>query len=780
MIQVKNISMRFRMANDRIVSLKEYVIARLKGQLNYRDFWVFQDISFEVGKGEVVGIIGKNGAGKSTLLKIIAGVLTPTKGCVTVQGKVVPMLELGSGFDMELSGRENIFLNGSILGYGREFLEEHYGEILAFSELQEFIDMPIRNYSSGMLMRLAFSIATIVKPEVLIVDEILAVGDEAFQKKSKRKMLELMSGGTTVLFVSHSIEQIREMCNRVVWLENGKVNLIGEAKKVCDAYQEFMNPVVDLKESLQERTKKTDAEKYYMDVLLIYGVLGEEYEWRVHNQKEQLLAGNMAAAESYYQEITEKMIARYRVFFFIGCPGTEEIIFYIKKLKAYHKTVLVDCSGISEWKTNRIYRDCKAEINGIVAATALVEEAAKKEGFLVYRNFDVCSDRIEQLSEWAVYDREILPAMDVNQMSGDMEVVNYYRAVKKKEERKTRKLQIGCFYQDIEIVERLVQAVFTVESEAELYLHPDLQPSSRMEMYRGRIRYLESMEREKLPGIYADLDLILSVEKENAEKEDIEKRQNAQQKIYAGLVKIPFFIWIPREEGEAVKEIQDGRIAAASEVEFYQKVKKWYQKKEWRKTWLEQVFAQVKEKATAIGTGGTFTRWVQKQETPQVAFLLKKGMEKEKQRVIFTCARNCWEKGKDVLLLWDDTTDFLAEGTAVSELVRSEVYLYGSFDRVVAAEWEDCEFLRSYSQIRTRIFLQQETQWQIYASGDYRRFQRRQMYLPCIEILFLVREEFFAAHPQLFIGEYTKVRVLPYKEEEWDRAILEEEETKRE
>lgn len=774
MIQVENISMRFRMANDRIVSLKEYVIARLKGQLKYRDFWVFQDISFEVGKGEVVGIIGKNGAGKSTLLKIIAGVLTPTKGSVSVQGKVVPMLELGSGFDMELSGRENIFLNGSILGYGREFLEEHYGEILAFSELQEFIDMPIRNYSSGMLMRLAFSIATIVKPEVLIVDEILAVGDEAFQKKSKRKMLELMSGGTTVLFVSHSIEQIREMCNRVVWLENGKINLIGEAKKVCDAYQEFMNPTVDLKESIQERTRKTDAEKYYMDVLLIYGVLGEEYEWRVHNQKEQLLAGNMAAAESYYQEITEKMIARYRVFIFIGCPGTEEVISYIKKLKAYHKTVLIDCSGILEWKNNRIYRNCKAEIHGIVAATGLVEEAAKKEGFLVYRNLDVCSDRMEQLSEWAVYDREILPDLDVNQMSGDMEVVNYYRAVKKKEERKNRNLRIGCFCLEKEMVERLAEAVFTVDPQAELYLHPNLQLSSLMERYRGRIFYFESMEREKLPGIYADLDLVLGIERECAE-EDSEKRQLYQQWIYAGLVKIPFFIWVLKKEEELIDMIQNNRITAADEISFYQTVKKWYQKEKWRKEWIEQIFSQVKKEATAINTGGRFTRWIQKQETAQVVFLLKKETEKEKQKRIFTCAKNCWKKGRDVLLLWDDAVGDLAKGTTISELARSEVYLYGSFDRVVAAEWEDCDFLRSYSQIRIRIFLQQEKQWQLYASGDYRRFQRRQLYFSCTEILFLVREEFFTAHSELFIGEYAKVKVLPDKEEEWDRVILEEE-----
>lgn len=239
MITVKNVSMKFRLAQDNVLSLKEYVIKTLKKQMKYNEFWVFQDICFEVKKGEVVGIIGKNGAGKSTLLKIIAGVLKPTKGSVELQGNIVPMLELGSGFDPELSGRENIFLNGAILGYDELFLKQKYDEIVEFSELGQFIESPIRNYSSGMLMRLAFSIATVVKPDILIVDEILAVGDQGFQAKSKKRMLELMSGGTTVLFVSHSLEQIQEICNRVLWLEEGHRKCFGDTKEVCDAYQAY-------------------------------------------------------------------------------------------------------------------------------------------------------------------------------------------------------------------------------------------------------------------------------------------------------------------------------------------------------------------------------------------------------------------------------------------------------------------------------------------------------------------------------------------------------------
>ena len=241
MINVDHVSMKFRMANDKVMSLKEYVVAVLKHRLVYEELQVLDDISFTVNKGEVLGIVGKNGAGKSTLLKIIAGVLKPSKGKVTAHGNIVPMLELGSGFDMELSGRENIYLNGAILGYSKEFLDSKYDEILNFSELNEFIDMPIRNYSSGMLMRLAFSIATVVQPEILIVDEILAVGDEGFQNKSKARMLELMGGGTTVLFVSHSIEQIEQMCDRVLWLEKHKIKMLGENKEVCSAYREYWN-----------------------------------------------------------------------------------------------------------------------------------------------------------------------------------------------------------------------------------------------------------------------------------------------------------------------------------------------------------------------------------------------------------------------------------------------------------------------------------------------------------------------------------------------------------
>ena len=237
MIKAEHISMRYMISAERIQSMKEYVVKWLKREIKYKEFWALRDVCFEVRKGEVLGIIGHNGAGKSTLLKVISGILRPTEGSLQVNGSIVPMLELGSGFDYELSGRENIFLNGAILGYSEKFLKDKYDEIVAFSELEEFIEMPLRNYSSGMVMRLAFSIATVVNPDILIVDEILAVGDAAFQEKSKARMLELMGGGRTVLFVSHSLEQIREMCDRVLWLDHGVMKAIGETNEVCNMYE---------------------------------------------------------------------------------------------------------------------------------------------------------------------------------------------------------------------------------------------------------------------------------------------------------------------------------------------------------------------------------------------------------------------------------------------------------------------------------------------------------------------------------------------------------------
>lgn len=237
MITVDHLVVEYKMVNDRIKSIKEYLIAIAKRKIEHKKFCALRDISFSVAPGEVVGIIGHNGAGKSTLLKAVSGILRPTVGSVTVHGNIVPMLELGSGFDMDLNGRENIFLNGAILGYQEDYLLQKRDEIIAYSELGEFIEVPLRNYSSGMLMRLAFSIATVVNPEVLIVDEILSVGDIGFQGKSKARMTEMMHGGTTVLFVSHDSGQVKELCHRVIWLDQGKIKMIGDSRHVCSCYE---------------------------------------------------------------------------------------------------------------------------------------------------------------------------------------------------------------------------------------------------------------------------------------------------------------------------------------------------------------------------------------------------------------------------------------------------------------------------------------------------------------------------------------------------------------
>lgn len=238
-ISVENVSMEFTIVNDRILGLKEFILKSLQGKVKRKKFCALNNISFTVDEGEVLGLIGHNGAGKSTLLKLISGLYPPTKGKISTVGHVVPMLELGAGFDIDLSGRENIFLNGALLGYSESFLNNNYDKIVEFSGLKDFISVPIRNYSSGMIMRLAFSVAAIVDPEILLVDEILAVGDEDFQKKSKSRMLELMHSGTSVVFVSHSLDQIRELCTKVLWVEHGNMMMVGATNEVCDAYSTY-------------------------------------------------------------------------------------------------------------------------------------------------------------------------------------------------------------------------------------------------------------------------------------------------------------------------------------------------------------------------------------------------------------------------------------------------------------------------------------------------------------------------------------------------------------
>ncbi len=240
MVEVNGVSMRFNLGIEKGFSLKQWFVDIGKGKKHEKkDFWALTDVTFNVKKGEVIGFIGSNGAGKSTLLKVIAGVMKPTKGKVSVGGNICPMIELGAGFDPQLTARENIYLNGAIMGYSKELIDSKFDEIVDFSELHDFLEVPVQNFSSGMIARLAFSVATIIDPEILIVDEILSVGDIAFQAKSEAKMLSMIGGGTTVLFVSHSVQQIKKMCDTIVWIEHGVVQKIG-GKEICDEYYNWM------------------------------------------------------------------------------------------------------------------------------------------------------------------------------------------------------------------------------------------------------------------------------------------------------------------------------------------------------------------------------------------------------------------------------------------------------------------------------------------------------------------------------------------------------------
>lgn len=236
-VELRDIEMHFNMSTEKLQSLKEYFLKFMKRQLKFEDFVALDKVSFDIKKGDVFGIVGLNGCGKSTTLKIISGILKPTKGTVETHGVIAPLIELGAGFDMELTARENIYLNGSVLGYSKKFMDEKFDDIVDFSEMRDFLDVPMKNYSSGMVARIGFAIATVTTPDILIVDEILAVGDFLFQQKCEERISAMMQDDTTVIIVSHSIEQIERLCKHCVWLEKGKVKMIGETAEVCNAYK---------------------------------------------------------------------------------------------------------------------------------------------------------------------------------------------------------------------------------------------------------------------------------------------------------------------------------------------------------------------------------------------------------------------------------------------------------------------------------------------------------------------------------------------------------------
>ncbi len=237
-VEVNHVTMKFNLSKEGVVdSIKEYLIRFAKKQLMYEQFTALNNVSFEIQKGDVFGIVGFNGAGKSTILKVISGIIAPTEGSVKIHGSIAPLIELGAGFDMDLTAKENVYLNGTVLGFSPEFLDGKYDEIIDFAELRDFQNVPVKNFSSGMVARLGFAIATVVTPDILIVDEILSVGDYLFQQKCEQRISDMMKNQTTVIIVSHSIEQIEKLCNRVMWLEKGHIKMIGNTQEVCEQYK---------------------------------------------------------------------------------------------------------------------------------------------------------------------------------------------------------------------------------------------------------------------------------------------------------------------------------------------------------------------------------------------------------------------------------------------------------------------------------------------------------------------------------------------------------------
>ena len=243
-IDVRDLTIRFNKASEKVDNLKEYIIKLLKHELMFQEFIALDHVSFQVKRGEAWGIIGTNGSGKSTLLKAISQILKPYRGSITIKGTVAPLIELGAGFDTNMTARENIFLNGCVLGHTEKYMKEHFNEIVEFAELENFLDSPLKNYSSGMTARLGFAIATMVKPEILIVDEILAVGDYHFRKKCEKRMSDLLNNGTTLLYVSHSVEEVKRLCDKALWLSYGKVKMQGPVKEVCARYVQSLNEII--------------------------------------------------------------------------------------------------------------------------------------------------------------------------------------------------------------------------------------------------------------------------------------------------------------------------------------------------------------------------------------------------------------------------------------------------------------------------------------------------------------------------------------------------------
>lgn len=702
MIKVNNVSMCYRLVNDKLMSLKAYAIAAAKKQLKFKEFWVFKNISFEVEKGDVVGIIGRNGAGKSTILKIISGVLAPTEGNVEVHGNIVPMLELGSGFDFDLSGRENIFLNGSILGYNEKYIQEKYDEIVEFSELGDFIENPIRSYSSGMLMRLAFSIATVVEPEILIVDEILAVGDEAFQKKSKRKMLSLMGGGTTVLFVSHSIGQIREMCNKVVWLEDGKLRMMGDTKKVCDAYQEFINP--DSKTNIETpQLYANEVKKHCRDVLFIYGNRGHNYYWRVAVEKEQLLSTNILSGEVYHENISMELAVQFRVFVFVECPFSDKILDFVKEIKKNHKLVLFDMSAYDDVQQH-LLEQVSSYVDGIVVPNEQLREKYECYGE-TFCNPYVASDRIAQLSTWANYDRDELPNINPDTISSEDMLINYNRAKAAKEKREREGYRIGCFHvdwNDSKYDRFRSMIVSYLENNNTTRFYTVCEEGMERKFFgkvSDRVCSLPQLEWSEMPRVYSAVDAVVEIVEDGRMQ-----AKNYSSQIVANLVKILFCTYNIKEDNYQV--FQD----------------------------TEKAYIMERENL-AVDSGVLLSNYIRKRLKQNFAIVVD-DTDAEVISKVEDVAKILYSKGYDVVYISENQMT-----AAFPVICKSEKYINMKFDNAIATSWKSYSFIKSYADIKNRYYLTGVYQTDKYDDGDYSKFAANQTFYPTGDIKYIALDE---------------------------------------
>ncbi len=685
MIKAEGLSMKFRLASDKVQSLKEFVITSLNGKLKFNDFWVFQNLNFEVHKGEIVGIVGRNGAGKSTLLKIIAGVLAPTRGKVTLGGNVVPMLELGSGFDFELSGRENIYLNGAILGYSKDLIDKNYDEILQFSELGDFIHEPIRNYSSGMMMRLAFSIATIINPEILIVDEILAVGDESFQKKSKRKMLELMGGGTTVLFVSHSLPQIREMCNRVIWLDGGKLRMQGDAKIVCDAYEDFINPKPAIQVE-QKSARNIDAAQYCMDILLIY-TDGLNISEKLTVLKEQFLAANLTSHEIYEEDVTEEIITQYQIILFYECDyqknfGTVQWI----KLANKRFVVLSDSQDrIEEWSEH-------AAFDGAMCHTQAGLQLWKREQKDIYWNPYATTEEWQSVSRQAYQERHELLRKNFSELKNDEEIYHFNQIRREADHMSSDKKNINVLTgtinrNEIPLIQNKLDFIQEQNKDAEIRL---VVPSG-CETYFSN----SSFEiRKYVNNLDLARQLIFTDQNIDISRDEFEK---TKYRRISEMIHIPYYFG--ERDSEADKNANP-------------------------------------EQFTTIYTGYRAGKFMIDHMNPLTAFFLQNFSDGDNSKMTARLAAAHFEKGENVTVFVAGPADMDIDsnGVNVPVISRGKADLYAGIDKAYAMDASSFTFILNYANIHNREYYIEKWEPGLVAPGSLERFQANQSYCPQVKV----------------------------------------------